>query len=443
MEVEKLKKFTVVICGGGSTYTLPMVKTLCDFYEEFPLKKIKFYDIDEGKQSKIFKASKILLEERIPEIVVEESYDKETAFLESDFVLMQIRSGGLEMREKDEKIPLKYNCVGQETCGVGGFAYGMRSVPAVLDIFKAVRNQSTDAWIINYSNPAAIVAEATKRIFPDDKRIINLCDMPIAIMDGFSEALGIKRQDLRAKYFGLNHFGWFTNLYNKDGEDLLPIIREKLRQGAMMPEELKGDSGWVHTFEQLKTMVNDFDEYIPNTYMQYYLYPDKIVEESDKNYTRANSVMDHRLKQVEACCETIIKNKSIKGSGLEKGVHGTYIIELATSIIKNEHREFLIIVKNNGVIPNISQEAMVEVPCIVTSNGIEPLHFGEVDTFYKGLIENQYAYEKLTVDAVMNHDYNAALKALVLNRTVVNTDVAKLILEELMEANKEYWRLDK
>lgn len=422
-----MKKYNVVICGGGSTYTLPMIKTLLDNSDKFPIQNITLFDVDASKQQKIYQAAQVMATPFGVDIA--QSYQLDGTFSGADFVFMQIRSGGLEMRELDEKIPLANDCVGQETCGAGGFAYGMRSVVDVIEIVKAVRVQAEEAWIINYSNPAAIVAEATNRVFPNDKKIINLCDMPIAILDGFAEALGTERQKLTPRYFGLNHFGWFTHLYDQDGNDLLPGIKERLTQGNMMPEELKEDGDWVKTFEQLSKMAIDLKGHIPNTYLQYYLYPEYIVSKSDKNYTRANAVMDNRLQAVQDQCDYIIENNTIEGSGLERGVHGTYIVELATALAMNEKKEFIMIVPNTGIISNFSHGAMVEVPCIVSKNGAEPIHVGEIDTFYKGLMENQYAYEKLTVDAILNKDYDAALKALTLNRTVVNVDTAKSILD--------------
>lgn len=436
-----MKKYALTICGGGSTYTLPMLKTLCDFHQRFPVGEVRLYDIDFEKQDMIYQAAKIMFAEKLPGTIVKSCYggDKKEAFDKVDFVFMQIRAGGMTMREKDEKIPLSHGCVGQETCGAGGFAYGMRSVPQVLELVNSIRKYSPEAWIINYSNPAAIVAEALKRFFSEDKRLINLCDMPIAIMDGFAECLGIERCDFSPRYFGLNHFGWFTHLYDRKGRDLLPAIKEKLREGSVVPKELSGDGSWIHTFIQLSRMTADLKGYVPNTYLQYYLYPDEIVRDSHINYTRANEVMDHRLKEVGETCRYLIEHGTTQGSTLEKGVHGTYIVELASSIIRNEGRIFLIIVENKGIIPNLPSGAMVEVPCIVGANGCEPMHVGEIGTFYKALLENQYGYESLTVDAILNQDEDAALKALVLNRTVVDVEKAKSILTDLCEANQEYW----
>ena len=158
-------------------------------------------------------------------------------------------------------------------------------------------------------------------------------------------------------------------------------------------------------------------------------------------HVEANFVMDHRVAHVRQMCEYIVEHGSIRGSGLEKGVHGTYIVELASSIIRNENRTFIIITPNNGIIPNLPPEAMVEVPCLVNANGVTPLHMGNIPTFYKGLLENQYAYECLTVDALLNGDRDAALKALVLNRTVTDTGRAKGILEDLIRANRDYWQV--
>ncbi len=425
----------IVIVGGGSTYTLPMIKTIADFNDVFNIDHISLVDIDYDRQHLIFEAGQILLKEST-NITISEHVDVKGVYEGAVFVFLQIRAGGLKGRELDEKIPLKNNIVGQETCGPGGFTYGLRSVKDVTKIIEDVRGQNSDCYIINYSNPAAIVAEATKRKFPDDKKIINLCDMPIAMMDGFAKALNTTRQKLTPRYFGLNHFGWFTHLYDENGIDLMPKLKDMLKNDNLIPDELKKDKDWVHTFDMLSKMVNDLDGYIPNTYLQYYLYPEEIVKDSDPNYVRANHVIDHREKDVKNQCEYIIKNNTIKGSGLEKGVHGMYIVELASSLLNNIQREFIMIIKNNGIISNLDDDVMVEVPCLISKRGIEPLHVGKIPTFYKGMIENQNAYEKLSVDALLNNDMDAALKALTLNRTVVDLNKAKKLLKDINDENK-------
>ena len=359
---------------------------------------------------------------------------------------MQIRAGRLKMRESDEKIALKYGRIGQETCGAGGFAYGMRSIPAVIDIIKNVRKYSPEAWILNYSNPAAIVAEATKRVFKNDYRIINICDMPIAIMGFYAKALGIDVSDLEPRYFGLNHFGGFSHILNKHtGYDYLPELQAIFKTPlAAVGEVHPLDKSWMETFRFMSTMINDYEDFLPNTYLQYYLYPDHMVKLENPDYTRANEVMDGHEKLTFEMLDKVIVNNRIKGTEFElkEGAldgHAGYIVDLATSIENNNNDIFLCMTENTGIISNLTEGMMVEVPCRVGSNGVEPLNIGEIPTFHKGLIENQYAYEKLTVDACLEGNYKYAWQALTLNRCVNDTQVAKLLLDEYIIANKGYW----
>ena len=97
------------------------------------------------------------------------------------------------------------------------------------------------------------------------------------------------------------------------------------------------------------------------------------------------------------------------------------------------------ITKNNGTVTNFHSDAMVESLSYVGKNGVEAVPYGEVDLFMKGLMEGQYAYEHLTVEAYFEKSYKKALEALTLNRTVVDARKARAILEDLMDANQGYW----
>ena len=119
--------------------------------------------------------------------------------------------------------------------------------------------------------------------------------------------------------------------------------------------------------------------------------------------------------------------------------HATYIVELAMSIAYNRKDTFLLMVKNNGIVNNLDDGMMLEVACQVGNHGAEPFHVGDVPTFEKGLLEGQYAYEKLTVDATLEGSYQKALQALVVNRTVVDTDLARKILDDYISVNKDYF----
>ena len=164
-----MKKSSIVIAGGGSTFTPGIVMMLLDHADRFPLRQIKFYDNDAERQEKIAKACEILLKERAPEIAFSYTTDPKEAFTDIDFVMAHIRVGKYAMREKDEKIPMKHGVFGQETCGPGGIAYGMRSIGGVIEILDYMEKYSPNAWMLNYKKPAAIVTETTRRHRPKSK----------------------------------------------------------------------------------------------------------------------------------------------------------------------------------------------------------------------------------------------------------------------------------
>ncbi|MBS6018599.1 MAG: 6-phospho-alpha-glucosidase [Leptotrichia wadei] len=436
-----MKKFSIVVAGGGSTFTPGIVLMLLENLDKFPIRQIKFYDNDAERQEVIAKACDIIIKEKAPDINFVYTTDPETAFTDVDFVMAHIRVGKYAMREKDEKIPLKHGVLGQETCGPGGIAYGMRSIGGVIELVDFMEKYSPNAWMLNYSNPAAIVAEATRRLRPNSK-ILNICDMPIGIEIRMAEMLGLKsRKDMVIRYFGLNHFGWWTDIRDKHGKDLMPELKEKVAKIGYNVE-IEGENteaSWNDTFTKARDVFAIDPTTMPNTYLKYYFFPDYVVEHSDPNHTRANEVMEGREKFVFGECRTIAEKGTAKDSKLHVDDHASYIVDLARAIAYDTKERMLLIVENDGALSNFDPTAMVEVPCLVGSNGPEKIVQGKIPQFQKGLMEQQVSVEKLTVEAWIEGSYQKLWQALTLSRTVPSAKVAKAILDDLIEANKDFW----
>ncbi len=436
------KKFSIVIAGGGSTFTPGIILMLLNNQDKFPLSQIKLYDDNYERQKIVGDACEILIRDNSNGIKFLQTTDPKEAFTDVDFVMAHIRVGLYEMREKDEKIPLQYNVVGQETCGPGGLAYGLRSIGPVIELVDYMEKYSPNAWMLNYSNPAAIVAEATRRLRPN-ANILNICDMPISIESKMAAIIGKNsRKDLDVKYYGLNHFGWWTSIKDRDGNELLPKIKKHvLKNGYLAPDvDLQHyDPSWIATFKKAGEIAALDEKTLPNTYLKYYFYPDYVVQNSNPEHTRANEVMESREKDVFTECKRITKENSGKNCLFHKDAHATYIVDLARAIAYNTKEKMLLIVENNGAINNFSNDTMVEIPCLVGKNGPEPLLVGEIPIFQKGLMEQQVAVEKLVVEAYVNNSYQAMLQALTLSKTVPSATVAKKLLDDLIIANKGYW----
>jgi maltose-6'-phosphate glucosidase len=439
-----MKKSSIVIAGGGSTFTPGIVLMLLKHSDRFPIRQIKFYDNDAERQKKIAEACKILLAERAPEIAFSYTTDPEEAFTDVDFVMAHIRVGKYAMREKDEKIPMRHGVFGQETCGPGGIAYGMRSIGGVLEILDYMEKYSPKAWMLNYSNPAAIVAEATRRLRPDS-RIINICDMPVGIEERMAEILKLPngRKDMEVRYYGLNHFGWWCDIRDKQGHDLMPQIKAHVKEHGYVvnPNDKNVEASWQDTFAKAKDVYAVDPDTLPNTYLKYYLYPDYVFQHDNQHpdHTRANEVMEHREKNVFAAAKDIVAKGTAKDCAFEADDHASYIVDLAEAITTNQKARMLLIVENNGAIANFDPTAMVEIPCIVGANGYEKISIGKIPQFQKGLMEQQVSVEKLVVDAWINGSYQKLWQALTLSKTVPSASVAKAILDDLIEANKAYW----
>ena len=440
--VNKMKGFKVVIVGGGSSHTPGIIQSLIENLDRFPLQKLVLYDIDGERLELVDTLCASLVGKLDPECVYFTTTDPKEAYTDIDFAFAQIRQGGLAMREKDEKIPLAAGVVGQETCGPGGMAYGLRSIPAVIQMIEEIRTYSPEAWIINYSNPAAIVAEATRRRFGNYK-ILNICDMPVAIMLSFAKMLGLKKyNDLDPVYFGLNHFGWWTKLYDKEGNDRMPELKAMIMESGLAASHDKhhSDPSWRHTWENFREILTDFPEFLPNTYLQYYLYPKECVETSDVDYTRANMVMDGREKEMYEQVRLLRETNGAHEVNLNLfNAFGDFIVDVACSIAYNRGDRYLVIVENNGAIPDLPKDAMVEVPCYLRKWGPEPVVIGDIPQFHLGMIQQQLAAEKLIVDAYFEHSYQKALEAFTMNKTVPSAKVARVILDQMIEANQGYW----
>ena len=437
-----MKTYSVVIAGGGSTYTPGIVMMMMENLERFPIGSLKLYDNDKERQEILAKALEIELREKAPAVKFSYTTDPKEAFTDVDFCMAHIRTGKYAMRELDEKIPLKYGVVGQETCGPGGIAYGMRSIGDMIELIDYMEQYSPECWMLNYSNPAAIVAEACRVLRPDSK-VLNICDMPVGTLRRMGFIVNRDPKDLEVGYFGLNHFGWWTSVRDKDGNDFTEELKKYVSENGYLTkkavETQHMDASWQETHKKAKDLIAVSPEYLPNTYLKYYLYPDYAVEHSNPEHTRANEVMEGREKTVFDAAKAIIAAGTSKSGSFEIDNHASFIVDLARAIAYNTHERMLCIVENKGAISNFDPTAMVEVPCLVGSNGPEPLCQGEIPIFEKGLMEQQAAVERLVVQAWVEGSYQKLWQAFTLSKTVPSARVAKLILDDLIEANKEYW----
>lgn len=457
----------ITLAGGGSTFTPGIVKSIALRADELEVDEIRLYDINAERQRKVGVLVDWILHEDLglQNIKLTVTTDTKEAFTDASFVFAQMRVGGYAMREQDEKIPLRHGCVGQETCGCGGLAYGMRTIFPMVELIDEVEKYAkSDYWILNYSNPAAIVSEACRVLRPK-ARIINICDMPIAIIDVVAAALECDKKDIVYDYFGLNHFGWFTSI-EVNGEEALPKLRDYIHEHEiLLPEAYLKDKGaliksgesgegekdddpeqnrhtkgsWYYVWKGVYEIMELFPEYLPNTYLNYYLQQKEFVEHSNPERTRANEVEETREKNLFDGIDRYEATGEIDESVFYAGSHGDWIADLAIALKNDTKARFLVITENRGAIPNMPYDAMVEVPAYVGKKGPEVIAQDPIPLFQQGLMMQQLNSEKLLVQGAIEGSYEKVLQAFTLNKTVPSMKVAKEILDDMIEANKDFW----
>lgn len=171
----------LAIIGGGSSYTPELVEGVLKRLDRVPVKEMHFVDVEAGQEKlEIIEAlTRRMVEKAGADITIKASLDRRAAIENADFVMTQFRVGGLQARANDERIPLKYDVIGQETTGPGGFAKALRTIPVILDICKDIEELAPNAWMLNFTNPAGLVTEAVQKY--SKVNTIGLCNVPVSM----------------------------------------------------------------------------------------------------------------------------------------------------------------------------------------------------------------------------------------------------------------------
>ncbi|GGA13947.1 6-phospho-beta-glucosidase [Paenibacillus marchantiophytorum] len=432
MKKEHLK---IAVIGGGSSYTPELIEGFIQRYAELPVKDLYLVDIEEGREKLeiVGNLAKRMLKKANVPIQVHLTFDRREAIKDADFVTTQLRVGLLEARGRDERIPLKYNCIGQETTGAGGFAKGMRTIPVILDICKDMEELAPNAFLVNFTNPAGMVTEAVLKY--SKIRTIGLCNLPIETKMQIAALMGVDVSRIDIEMVGINHLNWTTKIF-VDGEDRTDeILFQASGESKFTMTNIPGFA-WNQAF--IQSMGS-----LPCGYHRYYYMKEKMLkkqlEEIDTIGSRAEIVkqVENELFELYKDPDLAIKPKQLELRG--GAYYSEAALNLISSIYNNKKDVQIVNVKNNGTIPSLPNDASIEVNCVIGSDGAKPVQLTTpMNPKIRGLLQVVKAYEELAVEAAVKGDYNAALQALTIHPLVGSVDIAKPLLDEILAENKSY-----
>jgi 6-phospho-beta-glucosidase len=412
----------VAVIGGGSTYTPELVEGFGLRRDILPVDELVLHDIDQERLDIVGGlAERILRKLEFPGRLTLTT-DREQAVSDASFVLVQLRVGGLQARLTDETIPAKFGCIGQETTGPGGFAKALRTVPVVLGIAEDTARLGADgAWLLDFTNPAGLVTQA---LVDHGHRAIGLCNIPIGFQRMLAKQLGVEPAQVQLEHVGLNHLSWERRVV-VDGVDRLPelidVYADQLGEEVDLPGEL------------VRLMRS-----IPSYYLRYFYLTGEVLEKQRTARSRADEVMEIERTLLEMYRDPAldIKPKLLEQRG------GAFYSEAAAMLVESLHTDRgdvqVVNVRNSGAIPNLADDAVVEVACRIDAGGATPLPVEPLAPEMLGLVEQIKAYERLTVAAAVSGDRDLALKALMANPLSADYRVAAPMLDALLEANRAY-----
>lgn len=422
----------LVVVGGGSSYTPELISGIIHHASEVPVEQIVLVDIAAGleKLRIVRDLSERMMRAHGLKISVQSTTDRRAALVGADVVFSQIRVGGMKARARDERIPLKYGVVGQETVGPGGFAKAIRTIPQMLAIAHDIEEICPEAWLLNFTNPAGMVTEALSRYSPI--HTIGLCNVPINIQIAIAQALSVERDRVRLKMFGLNHLSFVKTVW-LDDEDITALVLSFLAGQGASPANID-DVPW-------SSRLIEAIQLIPNDYLRYYWMTREMLRRQREDLEAGQGTRAIQVMAIEAELFRRYRDPALSDPPAElKKRGGAYYSEVAAAVMASlaggQPREMVVNVPNHGAIEGLPDAAVVEVTCQIDTNGAEPLRIGAMDLPVRGLIQQVKAYEQLTIEAAVNGNKHLALAALLANPLVPGAEVAADILDDILGENQ-------
>ena len=416
----------LAIIGGGSTYTPELIDGVIKRHKRLPISQIYLVDIETTKLTTIAAFAQRMIKAAGVEIEIEFGTDLASGVRGASFVVSQFRVGTQTARHRDELLGRKYNLVGQETVGVGGFAKALRTIPVALNVARTIVQEAPNAKLLNFTNPAGLITQALIQEVPE-LTTIGLCNVPWNTRVEIAEAMNVSSTQVSFDYIGLNHLSWIRGV-QVDGTDR-SIEAIKAFRGLTIEKGKPGDTpAWTQS-------SIDLLQAIPNYYLSYYYSEKQWIEYQSEHPTRASEVM-----KIEEVLLEKFKDESLVTKPeelMQRG--GAYYSDSAVELMADIHTDagttHIVNTLNNGAVPGFSDDAVMEIPAIITSNGAQSIKTSAMRNDIDSLVRTVKDFELLTIDAAVTGREDSALRALITNPLGPDISDARNVWADLKKEN--------
>jgi 6-phospho-beta-glucosidase len=420
-----MRDLKLCIVGAGGSYTPELIEGLLAPREQpFSIVQIALCDIDAKRLEIMTGLTRRMIAAAGRRIEVQSSRDVATAAAAADFVVAQIRVGGMQARRLDEAIPLKYGVIGQETTGPGGMFKALRTIPVMIDIARTIAEVAPQAFILNYTNPSGIVTEAV--LNHTQARLLGLCSSIPGMQARLGALLAPEFGQVSLHSVGLNHLGFIHRITaggrdvtepalawarrHDDGSD--PLLTSALRTSAFLgsiPVAKYGDLYFHRRHEVAQAVA------------------------APRSRAETVQVIETDILAEAADPHTNAKPRALAQRGGDGYSNVTFSV--MSAIVENSGAAIVMSTLNRGAVDDLPDDVAVETVCRVDASGAFALPVGRLPLAFRGLVQAVKTHETLTVQAAVTRRRDLALQALLAHPLVGDLDVAEPMLDELLVAH--------
>ena len=412
----------IAVVGGGSTYTPELVQGFAAREARLPVDEFVLLDPDAERLAVVGGLARRMLARAGFGGRLALTGRREEALDGADFVVAQLRVGGQAQRLVDETLPLEFGCIGQETTGAGGFAKALRTVPVMLELAEeTARRGAPGAWLVDFTNPVGIVTQA---LLDQGHRAIGLCNVAIGLQRRLAAHFEVDPERVELEHVGLNHLSW-ERAVRVDGVDRLPELLE--RHAEALADEVDLPVGLVRLLGA-----------IPSDYLRYFYLTGEVLAEQRRGPTRAEQVAAIEQELLRLYRDPALDTKPALLDQRGGAYYSEAAVALIASLLGGVDGTHVVDVRNDGALPDLPADAVVEVPARIDAAGAHPLPLAPLAPELLGLVQQVKVYERLAVRAALTGDRALALKALLANPLVREHQIAVPLLDALLEGSRAH-----
>jgi 6-phospho-beta-glucosidase len=424
-----MARIKIAYVGGGSTRGAGTMASFIHQGENFLGSEIALVDLDPERLALVKQIADRMIAARGLDLSVTATTDRRAGLADADAVLTSYRPGGFEARVLDEKIPLTYDVIGQETHGPGGFFMALRSVHALQPILDDMAAVCPDATIFNYTNPVNLVSQAVED--HSDASIVSLCEGPIIFPAMLAWSVGLDPAKLEIESVGLNHASWSVK-HRYDGGDLIELLRDRLARA----EEFQLTP---YVRRMLETAVRM--ESVPSGYFQHYYYEaDVLAEMQAKPTVRSEDILAavpgywEHYRDEATHDDPQLDPKRSRG-----GIHELELaIDCMDTMYNDKGEEMPVNVSNRGSVPGLRDDLVVETRAVVDARGIHRVTMPALPAAVAPLVEQLGEFQMLASHAAWTGSVTDGVDALFAHPWVRTRAVAEAMYAEMARAHRAY-----